>query len=74
MLGTAGYMSPEEVSELVAGARSNLFAWVVNEMVSGKRALPSIHGGALTEAEFAFFVLLHAPINQVLHVQLRDAH
>ena len=58
----------------MAGARSNLFAWVVNEMVSGKRALPSIHGGALTEAEFAFFVLLHAPINQVLHVQLRDAH
>ena len=45
MLGTAGYMSPEQVRGLVADAQSDLFSQgaVRYEMVSGKRALPSIH-------------------------------
>lgn len=49
LLGTPGYLSPEQARGEEAGAPSDLFAWgcVLHEMISGRRAFA---GGSLAEA------------------------
>jgi Tol biopolymer transport system component len=58
VLGTAGYMSPEQVRGQPADARSDLFAFgaILYEMLSGRRAFP----GA-TAADVMTAILTHEP-------------
>ena len=53
ILGTAGYMSPEQVRGLVADHRSDLFAFgaVLFEMVTGKRAFKGTSAGRHLERD-----------------------
>jgi dipeptidyl aminopeptidase/acylaminoacyl peptidase len=58
VLGTAGYMSPEQVRGLSADTRSDLFAFgaILYEMLAGRRAFD-----AATSVEKAFAILKNEP-------------